>query len=242
VSTRPPLATGLAHLRALRAPLTTLEAETERVDAWGRHLAGVLLAGGRLLAAGNGGSAAQAQHLTAELVGRYRDDRIPLSAIALHADTSSLTAIANDYGAHALFARQTLAHGRAGDVLVALSTSGRSANVLAAVRAARDHGLTTWGLTGPAPNPLAEACDDAVCIAAPATATVQELHLVVVHLLCAAVDVQVAQLATPRMPGAANGAAAHAALQAAAYTAAHAGDGAADTTGTSPAASDGVPA
>jgi D-sedoheptulose 7-phosphate isomerase len=205
VSATPPLPTPAQHLHALREPLAALEAETGRIEAWGRHLTGVLLAGGRLLAAGNGGSAAQAQHLTAELVGRYRDDRIPLSAIALHADTSSLTAIANDYGADALFARQTLAHGRPGDVLVALSTSGRSGNVLAAVRAARDHGLTTWGLTGPARNPLADGCDDAVCIPAPGTATVQELHLVVVHLLCAAVDVELARRAVPApaTPGAA---------------------------------------
>jgi D-sedoheptulose 7-phosphate isomerase len=184
-----PLPTGRHHLAALAGPLAALEADVDRIDAWGRHLARVLTRGGRLLAAGNGGSAAQAQHLTSELVGRYRDDRPAFSAIALHADTSALTAIVNDYSGAALFARQVEAHGRAGDVLVALSTSGSSRNVLAAVDAAHGRGMTTWALTGRAPNPLAACCDDAVCVDAPATATAQEVHLVVVHLLCAAVDV-----------------------------------------------------
>ena len=97
----------------------------------------------------------------------------------------------NDYGAEEAFARQVRAHGRPGDVLVGLSTSGRSPNVLAAVAAARAAGLTTWALTGAAPNPLATRVDDAVSVDATATATVQEIHQVVVHLLCAAVDVSV---------------------------------------------------
>ncbi|MDP8962008.1 MAG: SIS domain-containing protein [Actinomycetota bacterium] len=159
------------------------------LERWGRELAGILGDGGRLLAVGNGGSAAQAQHLTAELVGRYRDDRQPFSAISLHADTSSLTAIANDYGVEAAFARQVVAHGREGDVLVALSTSGHSRNVVAAVRVARQFGLRTWGLTGRRPNPVAELCDEVVAVDGPSTATTQEVHLVLIHLLCAAVDV-----------------------------------------------------
>ena len=190
-STGSSLPAGRAHLAALRRPLAALEADVERVEAWGSHLAGVLSGGGRLLAAGNGGSAAQAQHLTSELVGRYRDERRPFSAIALHAESSSVTAIANDYGVDEVFARQVRAHGREGDVLVALSTSGRSPNVLAAVRAARECGLTAWALTGRAPNELASLCDDAVVVDAPYTATVQEVHQVVVHLLCASVDVAV---------------------------------------------------
>jgi D-sedoheptulose 7-phosphate isomerase len=187
----PPLPTGRHHLAALTRPLAALDADVDRIDAWGRHLARVLLGGGRLLVAGNGGSAAQAQHLTSELVGRYRDDRPAFSAIALHAETSAVTAIVNDYSAAALYARQVEAHGRTGDVLVALSTSGSSRNVLAAVDAAHTRGMTTWALTGRGPNPLAACCDDAVCVDAPATATVQEVHQVVVHLLCAAVDVAV---------------------------------------------------
>ncbi|CAN5221672.1 SIS domain-containing protein [soil metagenome] len=190
---RDPLPTGRAHLAALRGPLAALERDVDRIDAWGRRLGAVLLGGGRLLAAGNGGSAAQAQHLTSELVGRYRDDRPPLSALALHAETSSVTAIGNDYGADEVFARQVRAHGRPGDVLVTISTSGGSANVLTAATAARDAGVLVWGLTGPAPNPLTARCDDAVCVDAPTTATVQEVHQVVVHLLCAAVDVEVAR-------------------------------------------------
>jgi D-sedoheptulose 7-phosphate isomerase len=121
-------------------------------------------------------------------VGRFERDRAPLSAICLHADTSSLTAITNDFGIEEAFARQVCAHGRPGDVLVALSTSGRSPNVLAAARAAHDCGLTVWGLTGAAPNPLASLCDEVVAFSAPRTCTVQELHLVAIHVLCAAVD------------------------------------------------------
>lgn len=182
-----------AHVAALCDALRTLEGDLGRVERWGRAAADVLLAGGRLLAAGNGGSAAQAQHLTGELVGRYLDERQPLSAIALHCDGSSTTAICNDYGADEQFARQLRAHARPGDVLVALSTSGTSANVLAAVDAAHECGVTAWALTGRAPNPLAELADDALCVAAEATPTVQEVHLVAIHLLCAAVDARVAE-------------------------------------------------
>lgn len=185
----PPLLSGHAHVRALQEALPLLD--VDRLEQWGRRLADVLVGGGRLLAAGNGGSAAQAQHLTAELVGRYRDERPALSALCLSAETSSLTAIANDYGWDEAYARQVRAHGRPGDVLLALSTSGRSANVLRACAAARDGGLVVWALTGPGPNPTAEAADEAVCVPAPATATVQEVHQVAVHLLCAAVDLAV---------------------------------------------------
>lgn len=184
-----PLLSGADHVQALLDALPQLD--TTQLDAWGRQLAGVLVGGGRLLCAGNGGSAAQAQHLTAELVGRYRDDRPALSAIALHAETSSVTAIANDYGYDAVFARQVQAHGRPGDVFLGLSTSGRSPNVLAAMEAAHAGGMTVWALTGRGPNPMTEAADVALTVQAPATATVQEVHQVAVHLLCAAVDLQV---------------------------------------------------
>jgi len=176
------------HVAAHGHAVGRIDCETPRLTRWGRHLAQILTGGGRLLACGNGGSAAEAQHLTAELVGRFRDERVPLSAIALHADTSALTAICNDYGAEEIFARGVHAHGRPGDVLVALSTSGTSPNVLAAVKAAHAEGLTTWAMTGPAPNPLAAMCDDAICVEAPNTATVQEIHLLLVHALCIALD------------------------------------------------------
>jgi D-sedoheptulose 7-phosphate isomerase len=191
----PALPSGRRHLEALAGPLAALHADADRLDAWGRRIADVLLEGGRLLAAGNGGSAAQAQHLTSELVGRYRDDRPPLSALALPVESSAVTAIGNDYGFREIFARQLRAHGRPGDVFVAMSTSGHSANVLAAAEAAAELGLLSLALTGPGPNPLATACDDALQVESPHTATVQEIHLVVVHLLCAAVDVQLERTA-----------------------------------------------
>jgi D-sedoheptulose 7-phosphate isomerase len=193
--------TGADHVASLSSALRSLEAQLGTLDRWGGLLADVLCgpARGRLLAAGNGGSAAQAQHLTAELVGRYRADRPPFSAICLSSETSSLTAIANDYPAGEMFARQVEAHGRAGDVLMVLSTSGRSPNVVAAARRARECGITTLAITGPAPNPLAAAADDAVCIDSPWTATVQECSLVALHLVCAAFDAAV--LADPpRVP------------------------------------------
>ena len=184
-----PLLSGRAHVNALLRTLPLLD--TDLVDAWGVRLAAVLVGGGRLLVAGNGGSAAQAQHLTAELVGRYRDDRPALSAIALHAETSAVTAIANDYGWDHVFARQVQAHGRPGDVFLGMSTSGRSGNVLSAMAAARDGSLEVWAMTGAGPNPMVEAADEALDVDAPATATVQEVHQVALHLLCAAVDLQV---------------------------------------------------
>jgi phosphoheptose isomerase len=185
------------HVQRLRESLPLIEEAAPAIDVWGRELAQRLGAGSRLITAGNGGSAAEAQHLAAELVGRFETERAPLSALCLHAETSSLTAICNDYGPEEAFARQVRAHARDGDVLLALSTSGRSPNLLAAVRAARGLDVTTWALTGAAPNPLAELCDQAICLAAATAATVQELHLVAIHLLCRSVDREVAASATP---------------------------------------------
>jgi D-sedoheptulose 7-phosphate isomerase len=176
------------HFAALCGVLERTSSTAPKIREWGGHLANVLLGGGRLLTCGNGGSAAEAQHLSGELVGRFLHDRQPLSAIALHADTSASTAIVNDYGEHELFARQVRAHGRPGDVLISLSTSGSSQNVVAAAKAAHELGITAWALTGPAPNPLAALCDDAITVEAPSVATVQEVHLVLVHALCAALD------------------------------------------------------
>ena len=176
------------HLRELSEAIERFAPCVDVVDDWGVRLAQVLADGGRLLAAGNGGSAAQAQHLTAELVGRYREDRAPFSAICLSAETSSLTAICNDYPASELFARQVEAHGRPGDVLVLMSTSGRSENMVAAAQRGREVGLDVWALTGPRPNPLAEQSTRCCAVDAPYTATVQELHLVALHILCAALD------------------------------------------------------
>lgn len=176
------------HLTALIEALDRFDPAGTTAARWGIALAGVLWNGGKLLAAGNGGSAAQAQHLTAEIVGRYRDDRPPFCAIALHTEPSALTAILNDYGPEEVFARQLAAHGRPDDVCVLLSTSGASRNLLAVVHRARECGVTVWAMTGPAPNPLAALADEVLVVDSPHTATVQELHLVALHMLCEAMD------------------------------------------------------
>ncbi|GHH28964.1 D-sedoheptulose-7-phosphate isomerase [Lentzea cavernae] len=176
-----------SHLDGLTDTLAGVRAQSSRIHRWGASLARLLVSGGRVLAAGNGGSAAEAQHLTAELVGRYRDDRAPFSALALCSETSSVTAIANDYGYDQVFARQVTAHARPGDLVVLLSTSGRSPNLLEAVHAARLAGATTWALTGPLPNPLAALADDALALPGDAC-HVQEAQLVVVHALCEAFE------------------------------------------------------
>lgn len=176
------------HMAALTAALSGLASEYDRLGRWGHELVQRLTTGSRLLVAGNGGSAAQAQHLTAELVGRYRGERRPLSALALHAETSTVTAVVNDYGPDAVFSRQVEAHGRQGDVLLLLSTSGRSTNLLEAARAARRGRLLTWAITGRGPNPLAGAAHEAICVPSADTAAIQEVHQVVIHLLCEAVD------------------------------------------------------
>jgi D-sedoheptulose 7-phosphate isomerase len=129
-----------------------------------------------------------------ELVGRYREERRPLSAIALTAEPSTVTALVNDYGVDEMFARQVAAHGRRGDVFVAFSTSGRSPNVIAAARAAHEVGMVTLAFTGQGTNPLAEACEDALLVPAPSTATVQEVHQVAVHLVCEALDAAMVDL------------------------------------------------
>jgi D-sedoheptulose 7-phosphate isomerase len=179
------------HLARLLTALCRFEGQIPRLEAWGQTAADRLLAGGRLLACGNGGSAEQAQHLTAELVGRYQDDRPPLAALPLTSDMAAVTAIGNDYGAEEVFARQVRAHGRPDDLLVCLSTSGTSRNIIAAARAGAQAGLTTWALTGPGPNPLASVCAEAIMVDAPAVCTVQEVHLAAIHMLCAAVDAAV---------------------------------------------------
>ena len=183
-----PFGTLAEHLPELASALADLGRQSAVVERWGHRLAGVFARDGRLLAAGNGGSAAEAQHLTAELVGRFERERRPLSALALHAETSSVTAIGNDYGYDAVFARQVLAHGRAGDVLLLLTTSGRSPNLLTAARAARQAGIAVWALTGAVPNPLADLADETVSVASDCVSAVQEAHLVAVHALVAAVE------------------------------------------------------
>jgi len=189
------------HIAALTDTLVALHGEASRIACWGGMLAERLSNGHRLLVAGNGGSAAEAQHFTAELVGRFRDDRRPFSAIALHGDTSSLTAIGNDYGYEQIYARQITAHARPGDIVVLLSTSGCSSNLLASAAAARQADAVCWAVTGPAPNPLAAAADDALCLPG-ATATVQEGHLVAVHAICVAFEAALPRTAREVCPDA----------------------------------------
>jgi D-sedoheptulose 7-phosphate isomerase len=146
--------------------------------------------GGKLMAAGNGGSAAEAQHLTAELIGRLDSARAraALPAIALHADTSALTAVANDDGYEHVFARQVEGLGRPGDVLVALSTSGASRNLVAAVDAASERGIVTVALVGRGPSPLHQRCSHVLAVPSDDCQAVQECHLVLVHALVEQVE------------------------------------------------------
>jgi D-sedoheptulose 7-phosphate isomerase len=180
--------TAKSHVDSLKAALSDFSVAAETSVRWGHGLAEALLGGSRLLVAGNGGSAAQAQHLSAEIVGRYREDRPAFSALSLHSEPSALTAIVNDYGVEEMFARQVQAHGRTGDICVLMSTSGRSRNLVVAAQRARRCGLRTWVMTGPQPNPLCEIADDCLSINAISGATVQELHLVALHIVCEAFD------------------------------------------------------
>lgn len=147
-----------------------------------------VIAGKKVLLCGNGGSAADAQHLAAELVGRYVLERRPLAAIALTTDTSALTAIANDYGYEHVFSRQVEALGQPGDVLIAITTSGTSKNVVAAVAAARRLGMIVLGLTGGNGAAFIAACDGGVAVPSTVTARIQECHIAIGHLWCEAID------------------------------------------------------
>jgi len=156
-----------------------------------------VLAGKKVLLCGNGGSAADAQHIAAELVGRYVLERRPLAAIALTTDTSALTAIANDYGYEQVFARQVDALGAPGDVLIAITTSGTSKNVVAAAVAARRRGMKVIGLSGGTGAAFVAACDAGVAVPSTVTARIQECHITIGHLLCEVVDEAFAVAALP---------------------------------------------
>jgi D-sedoheptulose 7-phosphate isomerase len=147
-----------------------------------------LRAGGKLIAFGNGGSAAEAEHLVTELVGRYRTDRQALAAVALSTDSTSITAIGNDYGFDHIFSRQLQAIARAGDVALAISTSGNSPNVLCAVESASASGLTTVGLTGETGGKLRNAVQVCICVPSDSTPRIQEAHTLIVHMLCGMVE------------------------------------------------------
>jgi D-sedoheptulose 7-phosphate isomerase len=157
-----------------------------------RKIAGIIIAalrsGNKVLLVGNGGSAADAQHIAAELVGRYKQERASWAAIALTTDTSALTAIANDYGVERMFARQVEGLGVRGDVLLALSTSGRSPNILAALRTARERGLVTIGFTGTKGEAMGADCDHLLVAPSDDTPIVQQIHLTMAHGICDEVE------------------------------------------------------
>lgn len=190
------LARGSQHIGALVGALSVLD--TRLLDDWGQRLAALLSHGGRLLIAGNGGAAAQAGYLAAQLSVAATGSRRVVGgrgAIALLTAVRAVSAVAGDGSGHEeVFARQVRSHGRPGDVLLTLSASGRNHALLRAAAAARAGGIVAWCLTGPAPNPLADACDEAVCVypagarALSLTATVQEAHQVALHLICLSFD------------------------------------------------------
>jgi D-sedoheptulose 7-phosphate isomerase len=188
VVTRADLDILASHLEKSLTAIAGLHRQLPSVVLWAHHLRRALAAGHRLLVAGNGGSAALAQHLTSELVGRFDSERPPFSALCLSAESSSVTAIGNDYGFEQAFARQIRAHGRPGDIFLALSTSGRSANLLLAVAEARRLDLVTWAMTGALPNPLGVQADEVLDVRAESAAAVQEAQQVLVHLLCRGFD------------------------------------------------------
>jgi D-sedoheptulose 7-phosphate isomerase len=163
-------------------------ANEDRLLAAVRAVCLALESGNKVLLYGNGGSAADAQHIAAELVGRFQRDRHPLAAIALTTDTSILTSIGNDYGYNQVFERQVRALGRRGDVAIAISTSGNSPNVLLATAAAGEMGLVTVGLTGSDGGKLARLVDHHLNVPHKSTARVQEVHIMIGHLLCELVD------------------------------------------------------
>lgn len=174
------------HLQLMQV----LGALDPQVQDAGQRLAAVLSAGGKLMFCGNGGSAADCQHLASELTGRFVKDRRPLAGLALTTDSSALTCIGNDYSFDDVFARQVQGLGRAGDALVAISTSGNSGNVIRAVEAARTMGIYTVGLLGRDGGKLGALCDNSIVVPHAGTARIQEAHLLIGHTLCGLIEAE----------------------------------------------------
>ena len=187
-TSKDPIAAHLALSRdALeRAVLDTALCDTARQIA--DVIASALRGGHKLLIAGNGGSAGDAQHIAAEIVGRYKKDRPAYAAIALTTDTSALTAIGNDFGFEQVFSRQVEGLGRRGDVLLAITTSGRSPNILAALKAARQQGLVTVGFTGAKGSAMAASCDHLLVAPSDDTAVIQQIYLTFAHGICDVIE------------------------------------------------------
>jgi D-sedoheptulose 7-phosphate isomerase len=173
---------------ALKQAILADQALLDTVTKVGQELAGALQRGGKIFFFGNGGSAADAQHLAAELVGRFEKERRALPAIALTANTSTLTSIGNDYSYEAVFARQLEGLGSRGDVAVGISTSGKSPNVLRALRCARKMGITAVGMTGQCSPDMAELVDYCISVPSKRTARVQEAHILIGHILCEIIE------------------------------------------------------
>ena len=173
------------HLHTVGLVRETLDTSIQLI---GEHLAGVLSSGGTIFWCGNGGSAADSQHLAAELVGRFKKNRRALRSIALTTDSSVLTCVANDYSYDDVFARQIEALGRPGDVLVGISTSGNSENVLRALRVAKEMALTTIALLGKDGGAAKGLADQALLIPSDSTARIQEAHILIGHILCALIE------------------------------------------------------
>lgn len=177
-----------AQLESSQAVLQALGQQAAQAEAIAARVRDTLLDGRMLLTCGNGGSATDAQHLAEELIGRYRGNRRALAAVALTADSAALTCIANDFGYEAVFARQVEGLGRPGDLLLCFSTSGNSANITAALRAARARGLGTIALLGKDGGAARELADHALVVPASDTARIQEAHLQVLHYICEVVE------------------------------------------------------
>lgn len=185
------------HFREHQEVLEATEQKTIReIHRAVRLMADCLVNGGCLFWCGNGGSAADSQHLAAELVGRFNHDRPPLRAIALTTDSSVLTCIANDYHFEEIFARQITAIGRPGDVLIAISTSGKSTNILKALDAARQRQVTTIGILGSYGGDAASKADVAVIVPSTSTARIQEMHILIGHIMCDLLEQHACQTAS----------------------------------------------
>jgi len=177
------------HLKVAKAIPTLASTVSSAIDLIYSSLA----AGGQLLIAGNGGSAADAQHIAAELTGRFLRERRPFRALALHVNTSALTAIGNDYGYEHVFARELSAHARPGDVFLAITTSGNSRNILCAIEAARQSKAAIIGLTGESGGQMRAACDLCLCVPSKSTARIQEMHITIGHTICELLEERLAE-------------------------------------------------
>ena len=182
----------LGHFQAsAQTKLDAAETLAPVIELAARHMVHCLTQGGKILACGNGGSAADSQHFASEMINRFEQERPGLAALALSTDTSTLTSIANDYAYDQVFARQVKALGQPGDILLAISTSGNSPSVLQAVAAAHARSMHVIALTGHSGGGLAEQMTDNdvfLCVPAESTARIQEVHLLIIHCLCDAVD------------------------------------------------------